>query len=155
MGKINYFCVCLKSITLCNCLTFSSFFCHFSGTTGNSEQKRIWQTFRQLIQLRFLLLYKRKVGIYYTVFLIKKRRLTDAQFWTVTLSNWQKQLPEVFYKKSCSQKFPNIHRKTPVLESLFQKVADLQDCNFIKKRLLHRYFSVMVWIVAFKTILTQ
>ena len=127
MGKINYFCVCLKSITLRNCLSFSSFFYHFSGTTGNSEQKRILQTFRQLIQLRFLLLYKRKVGIYYTVFLIKKRRLTDAQYWTDTLSNWQKQLPEVFYKKSYSQKFPNTHRKTPLLESLFQKVADLQD----------------------------
>ena len=82
------------------------------------------------------------VGISLTVFLIKKRRLTDAQYWTATLSNWQKKPPEVFSKKSCSQKFPNIHRKTPVLESLFQKVADLQDCNFIKKRLQHRYLSV-------------
>ena len=36
---------------------------------------------------------------------------------------WQKQLPEVFYEKSCSLKFRNIHMKTPVLESLFNKVA--------------------------------
>ena len=30
----------------------------------------------------------------------------------------QKQPPEVFCKKRCSQKFRTIHRKTPVLESL-------------------------------------
>ena len=32
--------------------------------------------------------------------------------------------------------------KTPVLESLFNKVPDLQACSFIKKRLEHRYFPV-------------
>ena len=31
----------------------------------------------------------------------------------------QKQTPEVFCKKRCSWKFHKIHRKTPVLESLF------------------------------------
>ena len=41
----------------------------------------------------------------------------------------KKQPPEVFYKKSFFKKFRSIHRKTPVLESLFNKVADLQlDC---------------------------
>ena len=35
----------------------------------------------------------------------------------------QKQPPEVFYKKSCSEKCRNILRKTPALESLFNKVA--------------------------------
>ena len=30
--------------------------------------------------------------------------------------------------------------KTPVLESLFSKVADLQACQFIIKRLQHRCF---------------
>ena len=35
-----------------------------------------------------------------------------------------------------------IDRKTPVLESLFTKVAGLQGCNFIKKRLQHRRFPV-------------
>ena len=32
---------------------------------------------------------------------------------------------EVFYKKSCSQKFCNIYRKTIVLESFFNKVAEV------------------------------
>ena len=37
-----------------------------------------------------------------------------------------------------------IHRKTPVLESLFDKVAVLQPINFIKKRLQHRCFPVNI-----------
>ena len=42
----------------------------------------------------------------------------------------------------CSQKFRKFHRKTPVLESLFNKAAGLKACNFIKKRLEHRCFPV-------------
>ena len=43
----------------------------------------------------------------------------------------QKQPPEVFCKKRCSQKFRIIHRKTPS-----------QFCNFNKKRPWHRCFPV-------------
>ena len=53
---------------------------------------------------------------------------------------FQKQPPAVFCKKSCSLKFRKFHRKTPVLESLFNKVAGLQACKFIKKRLQYRCF---------------
>ena len=35
-------------------------------------------------------------------------------------------------------------RKTPVLESPFNKVAALQDCNFSTKRLQHRCFAVNI-----------
>ena len=54
----------------------------------------------------------------------------------------QKQLPEIFSKKkSYSKKFVgNIHRKTPVLESIFNKVA----CNFVLKRLQHKCFPVNI-----------
>ena len=45
-------------------------------------------------------------------------------------------VPQVFLK------FSNIHRKTPVLESLFNKIADLKGCNFIKERLYYECFSV-------------
>ena len=38
----------------------------------------------------------------------------------------------------------NIHRKTPVLESLFSKVASLEAYKFIKKRLQHRCFPVNI-----------
>ena len=50
----------------------------------------------------------------------------------------------MFCEKSCSQKFRNIHGKTPVFESLFNKVADLKACNFIKKRLQYRCFPVNI-----------
>ena len=36
----------------------------------------------------------------------------------------------------------NIYRKTPVLESLFRKVASLEACNFIKTRVQHRSFPL-------------
>ena len=49
----------------------------------------------------------------------------------------EKQPPEVFYEKRCSQKFRKFHKKTPVLESLFNEA-----CNFIKKRLQQRCFPV-------------
>ena len=39
-------------------------------------------------------------------------------------------------------KFLNIHKKTTVLESFFDKVSGLQACKFIGKRLQHRYFLV-------------
>ena len=35
--------------------------------------------------------------------------------------------------------------KTPVLKSLFNRGADLQACNFIKKRLQYRCFPVEFW----------
>ena len=56
----------------------------------------------------------------------------------------QKQPSEVLYKESFSQKFRNIHRNTPVSESLFDIVVDLEACNFIKKRLQDRCFSVNI-----------
>ena len=51
---------------------------------------------------------------------------------------------EVFYKRSCSQKFRNIHRKTPVLESLFNNAGARQTCNILKK---DSNTSVFLWIL--------
>ena len=45
----------------------------------------------------------------------------------------QKKPLEVIYKERCSQKFGNIHRNAPVLESLSNKVAGIHDCNFVKR----------------------
>ena len=39
-------------------------------------------------------------------------------------------------------KVRKFHRKTPVLESVFDKVACLQACNVIKRRLQRRGFPV-------------
>ena len=55
-------------------------------------------------------------------------------------NHFQKQSPEVFHKESHSQTFCNTPRKTPEQGSISNKVADHQACNFMKKRLQHRYF---------------
>ena len=47
----------------------------------------------------------------------------------------------MFYKKAILK---NIHRKATVLESLLNKVAGFQACNFIKKILQHRCFPVNI-----------
>ena len=52
----------------------------------------------------------------------------------------RKQSPGVFYKKSFSWKFRKIHGKTPVSESLFNKVAGLQVSR--PATLLKRYSNV-------------
>ena len=50
----------------------------------------------------------------------------------------RKQPLEDDLQNRCSYKRCNIHRKTHVLKSLFNKVTGLQTCNFIRKRLQHR-----------------
>ena len=55
----------------------------------------------------------------------------------------QQSFIDVLQNFSCSQKFCNIYRKTPVLEYLFNKLVSQESCNFIKERLQHRYF---LWI---------
>ena len=59
---------------------------------------------------------------------------------------YQKQPREVFCrKKNVLLKISHIfHRKILVLESLFNKVADLRACNFTKMRPQHSYFSVKI-----------
>ena len=56
------------------------------------------------------------------------------------MPQFQKQPPDVFYRKT----FCNIHRKTPVLESPFNRLAGFKTCNFFKKRLRHRCFPVNI-----------
>ena len=49
---------------------------------------------------------------------------------------------KVFCKKKFFKKFCKFHKITPVLEFLFNKIAGLQTCNFIKNRLQYRCFTV-------------
>ena len=56
---------------------------------------------------------------------LKLRSNLFCKFDDDMISPNQKQPPELFRKKSRSSKFRSIHRKTPVLVSLFKKVADL------------------------------
>ena len=49
-----------------------------------------------------------------------------------------KQPLEVFCKKRCSWKFRRIYKKTPALESLFNKIEGLRPVTSLKKRFGHR-----------------
>ena len=53
----------------------------------------------------------------------------NPPYLTSKKDNFQKQPPEVFCKKRCSQKFRKIHKKT------------LEACNFIEKETLAQVFS--------------
>ena len=79
-------------------------------------------------------------------------RITASEMWlllaTISPSHprlfpgRKKQLPDMFCKNRCSQKFRKFYRKTPMLESLFNKAAGRQSCSFIKKIIRHRCFPV-------------
>ena len=61
------------------------------------------------------------------------------------------QPPKVFYKRKCTLKFCNIHRKTPVLCNKGTCVikATLLAGNFLTKTLPHKYFTVLGNIAKF------
>ena len=63
---------------------------------------------------------------------------------TLQLRRYSRSWLRLCYKKKVFLKFRNFHRKTLVLESLFNKAAGLKACNFIKKRLQHRCFPVNI-----------
>ena len=66
--------------------------------------------------------------------------LTDFEL----LLSWVRpHIRKTYIKKVCS-KFRNIHKKTPVLESLLNNVAGLKFSNFFEKSLHHRYFPVNI-----------
>ena len=55
---------------------------------------------------------------------------------------WLKQkLKSILKRKQPAEVFCKIHRKTPVPESLFNKVAGLKASNFINKETLAQVFS--------------
>ena len=62
---------------------------------------------------------------------------------------------QMFFKIGVSYEFHNIHRKTHVLQSRWIKVADLTDCNFIKKRLQHKCFPANIAKFPRKTFFTE
>ena len=71
------------------------------------------------------------------------------------LSTVCKTKAEFFFsiKKSCPERFSNIHRKTPALESFFNKVIGLQTSCITEKRLQDRCFTVNIVIFLRKPVL--
>ena len=87
-------------------------------------------------------------SLYIAQDLLKERILSRIIFvvWNIEIlyRNFRSSHQWCFIKKAVLQNLFNIQRKTPVLESLFNKVAGLQPCNFIKNRLQHRCFFVNI-----------
>ena len=69
-----------------------------------------------------------------------KNRGTLSSKWCPQSLSFEKQSLADVLQNRCLKNFANFHLKTPVLESLCNKVAGLRACNFIKKR-LQRMFS--------------
>ena len=65
--------------------------------------------------------------------------------YVIMYTTFQKQPPDVF----CKKLFGIFHAKTPVLESLFNKVLGLKTCNFIKK--LQRRGSLVKFLRILRT----
>ena len=73
------------------------------------------------------------------LFLVDKSMTYLKNEHRVMRSKLEKQSFTDIPQNRCPWKFHKFHRKIPVLESLFNQVAGLKICNFIKKRLQHRY----------------
>ena len=82
------------------------------------------------------------------VFPLKRLVITQSyryktEYYVVLLQKPQIQPLEMFYKRNCSsKKLRQFQRKTPVLESHFNKVAGFRVCSFIKKRVHRKCFPV-------------
>ena len=64
--------------------------------------------------------------------------LTFCFFWSVLAAG---AATTVVLLKRCSYRFHKFYKKTLVLESLFNKMADLKVCNFIEKEISPQLFS--------------
>ena len=84
--------------------------------------------FKKFLKIAFVKNTSSRLALYFHLTIVYKKKLLEAHIFDVLarqIRNFQKQPPEMFYKNTCSQKFHNIHKKTPVLESLFNKVGGL------------------------------
>ena len=77
------------------------------------------------------------------MFLIKKRRSADAQYWTLTLSNWKKQPPEVFCKNAALKIFRTFTWKH--LCEIFKNTYFEEDLRTVAFELTVLLNEVIVW----------
>ena len=98
--------------------------------------------------IRWSMLTKRKWRKEKTANLVsgRKAELYNCRLWkrltTDLIWYYRSSYLEVFCRKGTLKKFREIHRKTPVPEPLFNKVAGLRPETLLKKRLWHRPFPV-------------
>ena len=66
------------------------------------------------------------------------------QFFMQYITTTRSSRSQMFFEIGILRIFCNTHRKTPVLESLLNKVVSLEASHFIRKRLKYRCFSVNI-----------
>ena len=65
---------------------------------------------------------------------VSQHRYTRPTGWRVPIiDHCRSSRSQMFFAIGVLKTFHNIHRKAPVLESLFNKVAGLKACNFIER----------------------
>ena len=79
-----------------------------------------------------------------SMYQMQRKLQVKIHFGKISLMPEQKQPFADALRCKCSLENTVTHRKTPVLESLFNKVAGLQTCNFVKTRAQHKYFPVNI-----------
>ena len=93
-------------------------------------------------------LHRSRVHLFSPHWSVESSKQSNLNWDTSTLnrvSNFdQKQPAELFFKKSCSINFCKIHRETPVLKSLFNKVAGLRPATSWKR---DSDTGVFLWIL--------
>ena len=117
----------------------TSQFCGFETFRGYNIS-RIWSKMRKSRQL---------IHWKCNTFKIKNILILAELISFTVFSYVQKQPPEVFWRKALFKKFINIHNKTPILESLFNKVTDLQACNFIKNNNSTFFTKHLLWLLLY------
>ena len=121
-----------------------------SHDKSNPKSNSIRMKFRKII----LKHHKKVYLVYWSRALGKGIHLHDYEYFfksfPMNLTNFELLLSWVrphirkTYIKKVFLKFRNIHKKTPLLESLLNNVAGLKSSNFFEKRLHHRYFPVNI-----------
>ena len=62
----------------------------------------------------------------------------------LVIANLEMQKPQVFYKESCSLRFRNIHKKTPVLKSFLIKLQAFRPAALLKRDSNTGFFLCML-----------
>ena len=99
---------------------------------GFKLMKSIWKILSVKTRITCRSVFRTQSSNYHGAFLVKKLMAFSRQ----------KQLPKVFYKKSCCKIFRKIYRKIPALQSFFlNKSASLRPGTLFKKETLEQVFS--------------
>ena len=119
-------------------------------TTNDNRWYNEWKQMRVILGFRMKQLYNEKLQ--YNQQRLWKYNVLILLKLHGTAEHLQKQPPEVFYKKACSEQFCNFHRKTPEGLQLYQKrlqrkFIPMNIARFLRTPILKNIFERLLnWI---------